>query len=105
MNRFPKPLIALLAGSFALGALGCATAPSERCYLSMDRYRELKDVFVATGSFQRVEQIMDDRQWADCERNQFRYLLEKDLFIDDLIVPQIDPPSRYQPPPDGPPQN
>lgn len=62
---------------------GCAWRQDDRCYLSMNRYRELRDVFIETNSMQRVEQIMERRQWAECERRQFRYLLEKDLYLDD----------------------
>lgn len=90
--------VALVGGAALLAS--CA-AKDDRCYLDMNRYRELRDTFVETGSMQRVEQLMAEAKWAECEKNQFRYLLEKDLYIDDLVVDQITPSSGYEPPPDG----
>lgn len=81
--------------------LASCAGKGDRCYLDMNRYRDLRGTFVETGSMQRVEQLMAEAKWAECEKNQFRYLLEKDLYIDDLIVDQVSP-SRYEPPPDGP---
>lgn len=44
----------------------------------------MKQLYLETGSYQRVEQAMEDLQWAGCEKRQFRYQLEKDLYLDDL---------------------
>lgn len=103
MIRTPHPRLASAAALAAAAMLlaSCA-AKDDRCYLDMNRYRELRAVFVETGSMQRVEQLMAEQKWADCEKNQFRYLVEKDLLIDDLIGEQITPASRYEPPQDGP---
>lgn len=72
----------LLLGGAAL--TGCANTQTDRCYLSMDKYRPIRALFLETGSMQRVEEAMAEAQWAACERNQLRYLLAKDLYLDDL---------------------
>ena len=85
-------------------ATGCSTRwmETDRCYLNMDRYRALRDVFIETNSLQRTEQIMEEEQWAACERNQFLYLLEKDLYLEDILIEDLRNISTYEPPPDGP---
>ena len=73
----------LLLGTLLL-ATSCAWRKNDRCYLSMDRYREVKAVYQETGSMQRAEQKMEEEQWSTCERNQLRYLLRKDLHLDEI---------------------
>ena len=62
---------------------GCAWRSTDRCYLPMSRYNEMKAVFVETGSIQRVEQLMEEQDWLDCERRQLRYHLMKDLGLEE----------------------
>ncbi|MBX3728458.1 MAG: hypothetical protein KF858_04665 [Candidatus Sumerlaeia bacterium] len=76
IRLFPLALVGLVL-------TGCAWRKDDRCYLSMDRYRDVRTVYLETGSMQRVEQVMEDERWSTCERNQLRYLLRKDLFLDD----------------------
>lgn len=76
----PLALLALLVAP----TVGCVNKARDRCYLDMPRYRAMKEVFVETGSMQRVEQIMEEEQWRLCERNQFRYMLTRDLYLEDL---------------------
>lgn len=80
--RFVLPLAALAL--LAAPTTGCVNKARDRCYLDMPRYRAMKEVFVETGSMQRVEQIMEEEQWRTCERNQFRYMLTRDLYLEDL---------------------
>lgn len=56
----------------------------DRCYLPMARYQPLKEIFQETGSMQQVEEIMEEEKWAQCERNQFRYYLTRDLYLESL---------------------
>lgn len=69
---------------FVLVAFGCAHTKGDRCYLDFKRYNQQKQLFLSTGSMQRVEQSMELEQWAECEREQLRYQLAKDLKLDAL---------------------
>ncbi|MBI5153609.1 hypothetical protein HZA57_00090 [Candidatus Poribacteria bacterium] len=71
-------------GALTAALTSCARKEGDKCYLPMDRYRAMKDVFEESGSIQRAEQAMEENQWAACERNQFRYMLAKDLDIEGL---------------------
>lgn len=70
----------------AVGFFGCAHTPGDRCYLEITRYNEQKEIFLKTGSMQRVEQSMEELKWAECEREQLRYQLAKDLNLDSLTA-------------------
>lgn len=76
-----RPLAVML---LALALAGCAWRANDRCYLPMERYRPMKAVFLETGSMQRVEQLMEEEQWLECERRQMRYMLAKDLHLEEL---------------------
>lgn len=94
-SRFARPvalmlLVALLAGS----AAGCAWRRTEKCYLPMSRYYAMRGLFQETGSMQRVEQAMKEEKWATCERNQFRYMLAKDLGLEELQLELLDAPAE-----------
>jgi hypothetical protein len=65
---------------------GCAWYKRDKCYLPAGRYYAMKTLFEETGSMQRVEQAMKQEGWANCERNQFRYWLAKDLGLEELEV-------------------
>ena len=73
--------LASLLASCAAHGLDPAT---DRCYLSLARYEPLRDLYEETGSWQVVEQVMDEEKWAPCERNQMRYWLAKSLYLDEL---------------------
>ncbi|MCB2155022.1 hypothetical protein KQI84_09050 [bacterium] len=78
-------LATILVLTLAAGSMSaCSWYSTNRCYLSIGRYRAMKQLYLETGSYQRVEQAMEDLQWAACERRQFRYQLQKDLYLDDL---------------------
>ncbi len=73
--------------AFAFGALllltpGCAFLARGRCYVAEDRYDRMKKLFIASYSLQQVEQAMDAEGWSRCERNEFRYRLNKDLNLE-----------------------
>ena len=72
-------LVLLLGGTTA-----CSWYSTNRCYLPIGRYRAMKQLYLETGSYQRVEQAMEDLEWSGCERRQFRDQLAKDLYLDDL---------------------
>lgn len=82
----PRALLlpAILLAASALAA-GCLNSKTDKCYVPMARYEPLRDLFLETGSIQRVNQRMEEEKWAPCERNQLRYMLAKDLYLDDLI--------------------
>ncbi|MDX1972494.1 MAG: hypothetical protein SFY68_08195 [Candidatus Sumerlaeia bacterium] len=61
---------------------GCVHTPGDKCYVPPKRYNEMKQVFLDTGSMQRVEQEMETLEWAECEREQLRYQLAKELRLD-----------------------
>lgn len=84
LNRLRLVVVLAVATTLAAVSTGCVNKARDRCYLDMPRYRAMKEVFVETGSMQRVEQIMQEEQWRTCERNQFRYMLTRDLYLDDL---------------------
>jgi hypothetical protein len=54
----------------------------DRCYIPMARYEPVKEIFEKTGSMQRVEEVMEQEKWAQCERNQLRYYLARDLKLE-----------------------
>ena len=92
LNRL-RLLLLILAVAFVAGAAtGCVNKSRDRCYLDMPRYRAMKDIFVETGSMQRIEQLMEEEQWRTCEKNQFRYMLTRDLYLEDLEQELIYPP-------------
>ena len=71
----------------------CASGPNDLTYVPVGHYEEMRELFVQTGSMQRVEEVMDARGWTDSEKRQVRYWLAKDLYLDDLIpeaVPAAD---------------
>ncbi|MGF1573014.1 MAG: hypothetical protein ACFCU1_08070 [Sumerlaeia bacterium] len=77
-----KSLLFFSLTVFALMTFGCAHTKGDRCYLDIIRYNEKKELFINTGSMQRVEQSMELEKWAECEREQLRYQLTKDLQLD-----------------------
>ncbi len=79
----PK-LAGFLLAATILTTVGCAWKATDKCYLPMNRYQGMKTLFEETGSMQRVEQAMEDEQWTNCERRQCRYLLAKDLELEEL---------------------
>ena len=78
----------ILALITLFAAVGCAPSAQfpERCYLGFTDYREAKAQFEEAGSFAMAEQYIQNRQWTDCERHQFRYQLRYDLGIEELAA-------------------
>jgi len=92
-----RTVLPAFACAAALLLAACAGWEGDRCYVPVDRYAAMKELFVATGSMQRVEDAMEDENWAACERNQFRYLLRKDLYLDDVESAPPLPPTGQNP--------
>ena len=65
---------------------GCASKNIDKCYVTPIDYENMRNLFVETESIQRVEQEMEKRQWLECEREQIRYQLAKDFYLDELLV-------------------
>ncbi|MEQ8821700.1 MAG: hypothetical protein RLY93_15800 [Sumerlaeia bacterium] len=82
MRRALPTLIVTVAAATLLG--GCSWYSTNRCYVPEDKYEPMRDLFLATGSMQRVDQAMDDLKYAGCEKRQIRYWIEKDLYLEDL---------------------
>lgn len=77
----------VIGASLAAGLVvlpGCAWRANDKCYVPADTYGEMRELFVETGSMQRVEQVMEERALRPCERNQIRYQLKKDLYLDEV---------------------
>lgn len=83
-NRMRCLSLIVVVAAVAAATSGCVNKARDRCYLDMPRYRAMKEVFVETGSMQRVDQLMKEEQWRICEQNQFRYMLSRDLYLEDL---------------------
>lgn len=58
-----------------------------RCYIEEARYERMKQLFVTTNSLQQVEQAMEAEGWSPCEKNEFRYRLNKDLGLEPAAEP------------------
>lgn len=87
MKRWP---LLVLCAIVALIFSGCAFMTRGRCYIEQDRYSRMRTLFTATNSLQQVEQAMTTEGWSDCEQNEFRYRINKDLTLDP--APEPDPP-------------
>ncbi len=85
-----KRILLILVATLALG--GCAFMTGGRCYIDDARYFRMKELFLQTNSLQQVEQSMQDEGWSVCERNEFRYRLNKDLDLEDLVEPETPAP-------------
>lgn len=80
MHRTLSSTLALLAAVALLSS--CFSLRSGRCYLAETRYLAIKQIFIETGSYQRAVQAMRDDQWSDCEIDQFRYRMRKELGLE-----------------------
>jgi len=76
----------VLPAVFALFFSSCSFMSRGRCYIDEPRYERMKQLFIATNSLQQVEQAMAAEGWSSCERNEFRYRLNKDLNLE--VVPE-----------------
>jgi hypothetical protein len=81
------PVLAVVC-TVALPLAGCAPRAG-RCYLPATRYEPLKELFHESGSMARVEEVMEQEDWAPCERNQLRYFLTRDLYLEMLEREQL----------------
>jgi hypothetical protein len=75
-------LLALCALALVPLTTSCASRGVDRCYIPLTRYEPVKEIYVKTGSMQRVEEVMEQEKWAQCERNQLRYYLARDLKLE-----------------------
>jgi hypothetical protein len=62
--------------------------------LPTTRYEPLKELFHESGSMARVEEVMEQEDWAPCERNQLRYFLTRDLYLELLEREQLGRPDH-----------
>lgn len=87
INRLARAALCLLV---LLGLTGCFGLAKGRCYIDDARYLRLRELFVQTGSLQRVENQMQSEGWIACERNEFHYRLVKDLDLENRME-SLDP--------------
>ncbi len=83
----------VFVGVCAVVLVGCAPR-ARRCYLPATRYEPLKELFQESGSMARVEEVMEQEDWAPCERNQLRYFLTRDLYLELLEREQLSRPDQ-----------